>query len=164
MLDIGSVFYYKYYWWLKVVKSGEKLLGEYSHSIDPKRRVFIPVDFRISKTWVITAGLDRCLFMFPEKEWERVTERIKNLPLTKKDARSFLRVLLSRAASITCDSQGRVLLPEKLTEYAEIARNCVFIGMINRVELWNPQKWEEYFSGAEKDYSELAENIAELEL
>ncbi len=146
-----------------MVKSGEKLIGEYSHSIDSKKRIFIPVDFRVTKTWVLTAGLERCLFLFPDKEWERITERIKNLPLTKKNARSFLRVLLSRAKILSCDVQGRIILPDKLIEYAEIKKSCTVIGMLNRVELWDPEKWAEYFNKSEKDYAELAENIAELD-
>lgn len=147
-----------------MVKSGEKLLGEYSHRVDSKRRIFIPVDFRVSKSWVITAGLENCLFLFPEKGWEGITEKIKKLPLTKKDARSFLRVFLSRAKSISCDNQGRVILPEKLVRYADISRSCIVVGMIDRVELWNPKKWDEYLSKAQKNYAELAENIADLDL
>ncbi|MFH1414782.1 MAG: division/cell wall cluster transcriptional repressor MraZ [Elusimicrobiota bacterium] len=146
-----------------MVKSGGKLIGEYSHSVDTKKRVFIPVDFRITKTWIVTAGLEKCLFLFPDNEWEKITEGIKNLPLTKKDARSFVRILLSRARILACDNQGRILLPDKLIEYAQIKRSCTVIGMLNRIEFWNPKKWNEYFQKSEKNYSELAENITELD-
>jgi MraZ protein len=142
----------------------KNLLGEFTHNIDLKKRFFIPSEFRISKRWVITAGLEKCLFLFPEEEWEKITHKIKNLPLTKKDARGFLRILLSRARFLSLDSQGRILLPENLFQYAEMSRCCVIIGMINRLEIWNPEKWEEYSNKSEEKYSELAENIAELDL
>jgi len=147
-----------------VVKSGGKLLGEYSHNVDSKRRIFIPVDFRISTTWVLTAGLEKCLFLFPEDEWIKITEKISGLPLTKKDARSFLRVLLSRARSLSCDKQGRIIIPEKLAEYADISSSCTIIGMINRAELWNTENWQHFYAQSESNYSDLAESIAELDL
>ncbi len=147
-----------------MVRSGGKLLGEYSHSIDSKKRIFIPVDFRVSKTWVVTAGLEECLFLFSQDEWEKITDKIKNLPLIKKNARSFLRIFLSRAKIISCDSQGRIILPQNLVKYAQLSRSCTVIGMLNRIELWNPRRWVEYFQKSQKNYSEHAENIAELEL
>lgn len=147
-----------------MVKSGNKLIGEYKRRVDIKRRFFIPSELRVSRSWVITAGMEKCLFIFPEKEWDKVTDKIIKFPLTKKDTRRFLRVLLSRARLLTCDSQGRVLLPEKLVEYAGLKDSCVVIGMLNRIELWNPDKWEEYSHKSEEKYSELAENIAEQDL
>ncbi|MFC2091487.1 division/cell wall cluster transcriptional repressor MraZ [Elusimicrobiota bacterium] len=146
------------------MKSGGKLIGQYSRNIDTKRRIFIPSEFRITSSWVITLGLEQCLFLFPDKEWNRITDRIKNLPLTKKDARSFLRVLLSRARSITCDSQGRIIVPEFLVKYSDITDSCISVGMLDRIELWNPESWKKYFDNSQRNYSELAENIAELDL
>lgn len=142
----------------------KQLIGEYSHNVDLKKRVFIPADFRVSKKWVVTAGLEGCLFLFPEKEWEKITEKISNLPLTKKDARSFLRILLSKAKYLISDNQGRILLPDNLIEYSNISRVCVIIGMISRIELWNPDRWQKYSRLSEDKYAELAEGIAELDL
>ncbi|MFW6134535.1 MAG: division/cell wall cluster transcriptional repressor MraZ [Elusimicrobiota bacterium] len=142
----------------------ENLIGEYTHKVDLKRRMFIPSEFRISNRWVITAGLEKCLFLFPELEWETITKKISNLPLTKKAARSFLRIFLSRAKPISCDSQGRILIPQKLADYASISNECNVIGMINRIEIWNPDKWEKYSVESEKKYSDLAEELTNLDL
>jgi len=141
-----------------------KLIGEFRHSLDLKKRFFVPADMRISTSWIITAGLDECLFLFPENEWEKITENVKNLPMTKRDARSFLRVFLSRARYLTTDAQGRLLIPDNLFNYAGLSRECVIIGMLNRVEIWNPQKWEKYSSSSEKNFVEIAENLEEFGL
>jgi MraZ protein len=149
-----------------MVKSGEmkELIGQHSHKIDTKRRFFIPAGFRVTEKWVVTMGMENCLFLFPESEWELITEKIKALPLTKKDARGFLRVLLSGAKYLNCDSQGRVLLPENLTDYAKLNDKCTVIGMLNRLEIWSPNKWEKYSDGSLGKYSELAESIGDLDL
>lgn len=141
----------------------KNLLGEYNYNIDTKRRFFIPSSLRISKSWVITAGLEECLFLFPEEQWTKIRERIINLPLSKKDARGFLRVFLSRAKNVSCDSQGRILLPELLLKYAGIKNSCTIIGMLNRIELWEPQRWKKYFSTANNRYPDLAENMSEFD-
>lgn len=163
-LTKGGFFYIKTTGGVKWSKMVKQLIGEYSHKVDLKKRVFIPADFRVSKKWVVTAGLEGCLFLFPEKEWEKIRDKIQNLPLTKNDARSFLRVLLSKAKYLISDNQGRILLPDKLVDYSNISRVCVIIGMISRIELWNPDKWKRYLQMSEEKYSELAEGIAELEL
>ncbi len=142
----------------------KELIGQHSHKIDSKRRFFIPAGFRVTKKWVVTMGMENCLFLFPESEWEVITKKIKALPLTKKDARGFLRILLSAARYLSCDRQGRVLLPENLTDYAKLKDRCTVIGMLNRLEIWAPRKWEKYSSQAQGKYSDFAESIGDLEL
>ncbi len=139
------------------------LIGEYNHNVDKKKRVFVPAEFRIGKNWVITAGLEKCLFLFPENEWKKVTEKIMSMPLAKKDARGFSRFLLSRAKKINTDSQGRILIPERLISFSSITSSCTFIGMVNRIELWNPDEWEKYSKKCEDSYSDLAENMTEID-
>lgn len=138
------------------------MIGQYPHNIDLKRRLFIPSKFRISQKWVITAGLDKCLFLFPLKEWDIITEKFRELAITKKDARSFLRIFLSKASILSIDKQGRILIPNILIEYSELSRSCLIIGMINRLEIWNPKKWDTYSSAVQKNYENIAENIMDL--
>lgn len=141
-----------------------KLIGQYTHKIDNKRRFFIPSDLKISQKWVITVGMENCLFLFPDSEWEKITEKIKELPLTKKDSRGFLRIFLSGAKSIEADSQGRILIPENLAGYAELNDKGVIIGMLNRLEIWNPGRWEKYSGTRKEKFSDLAENVVDLNI
>ncbi|MBN2407252.1 MAG: division/cell wall cluster transcriptional repressor MraZ [Elusimicrobia bacterium] len=136
-----------------------RLIGEYERKVDNKRRFFIPAEFRISQSWIVTAGLEKCLFLFPGDEWDRIADNIKTMSLTKKDTRGFLRILLSRAKSLECDFQGRVLVPEKLLEFAGIGGSCMALGMINRIEMWNPDNWREYSKKSEEKYEDLAEKL-----
>ncbi|MGM0568801.1 MAG: division/cell wall cluster transcriptional repressor MraZ, partial [Elusimicrobiota bacterium] len=130
------------------------LIGRHRHKIDSKRRVFIPSDYRVSRRWIITAGLEKCLWLFPESEWSRVKDNIKKLSLTKRDARSFLRVFLSRAGVVDMDSQGRALIPEHLCSFAGINSDVSMIGMLDRIEIWDTRNWEKYSSDSEKIYSD----------
>ncbi len=141
-----------------------KLIGQYKHKIDTKRRLFIPSDLKVSSNWVATIGMERCLFLFPREEWKKITEKIQELPLTKKDSRGFLRVFLSGAKSIEADSQGRILLPEDLADYAALKNRGIIIGMLNRLEIWNPGRWEKYSHSKKNKFSELAENIVDLNI
>ncbi|MEA3507093.1 MAG: division/cell wall cluster transcriptional repressor MraZ, partial [Elusimicrobiota bacterium] len=120
--------------------------------------------FRVTEKWVVTMGMEECLFLFPETEWEIITKKIKALPLTKKDARGFLRVLLAGASYLSCDRQGRILLPENLSKYAKLSDRCTVIGMLNRLEIWEPGRWEKYSKGSEGKFSDLAESIGDLDL
>ncbi|MGM0440831.1 MAG: division/cell wall cluster transcriptional repressor MraZ [Elusimicrobiota bacterium] len=142
----------------------DKLIGQYTHKIDTKRRLFIPSDLKITRDWVVTVGMERCLFLFPDTEWEKITKKIKEIPLTKKDSRGFLRVFLSGAKNISSDKQGRILIPENLAKYAELEDKGVIIGMLNRLEIWNPGRWEKYSASKEDQFSDLAENIVDLNI
>jgi MraZ protein len=121
-------------------------IGEYQHGLDAKGRIIIPSKFRaaLDEHFVITRGLDQCLFVYPKKEWETFEEKLKALPLTKRDARAFTRFFFSGANECEFDKQGRILIPNNLREYAEIEKDAVVIGVANRVEIWSKKSWEAY--------------------
>lgn len=141
-------------------------MGEYQHSLDEKGRLIIPAKFRdeLGSSFVITRGLDRCLFVYPEEEWRHLEEKLKTLPLTKADARSFVRFLLAGATQGELDAQGRVVLPQNLREYARIQREVVVIGVGTRVEIWAKEEWATYEAQAAASFEEIAEKIVDLGL
>jgi MraZ protein len=136
-------------------------LGEYQHSIDEKGRVIMPARFRdqLGPNFIITRGLDGCLFVYPAAEWEKLSQEVQTLPLAKKDARAFSRMLFSGAAEGECDKQGRVSLPANLREYAGIERDVVSIGVSSRIEIWAAQNWARVNADAAQRYEELAEKL-----
>lgn len=141
-------------------------MGEYRHNVDEKGRMIIPAKFResLGSSFVVTRGLDRCLFVYPLDEWKRLEEKLKTLPFTKKDARAFTRFFFSGAAECELDKQGRVNIAQTLREYAELEKECVIIGVSNRVEVWSKAKWEEYFEESEDSFGEIAENLIDFDL
>lgn len=136
-------------------------LGEYQHSIDEKGRVIMPARFRdqLGPNFIITRGLDGCLFVYPATEWEKLSQEVQTLPLAKKDARAFSRMLFSGAAEGECDKQGRVSLPANLREYAGIERDVVSIGVSSRIEIWAAHNWARVNADAAQRYEELAEKL-----
>ncbi|WP_026674383.1 division/cell wall cluster transcriptional repressor MraZ [Alkalihalobacterium bogoriense] len=141
-------------------------MGEYRHNVDEKGRLIIPAKFRdgLGESFVITRGLDRCLFVYPEEEWKQLEAKLKTLPFTKKDARAFTRFFFSGATECELDKQGRVNIVSPLRDFAEIEKECVIIGVSNRVEIWSKGIWEEYFAESEESFSEIAENIVDFDL
>ncbi len=139
-------------------------MGEYSHSIDEKGRLIVPSKFReeLSGRFVVTKGLEKCLYAYPMEEWEKIEEKFKELPLTAKDARKFTRFFFSGAGELEIDKQGRALIPANLREYAGIEKDVVLAGVISRVEIWSRQNWEE--NSADTDMDEIAGHIMELGL
>lgn len=139
-------------------------LGEYAHSVDEKGRMIVPARFRteLGANFVVTRGLDHCLFVYPAAEWQALSDKLKALPLTKGDARSFARFLFSGASECELDKQGRILLPTSLREYAYIDKDVMVIGVSSRVEIWAGAEWRKYSAAAEADYEEIAENIVDL--
>ncbi len=140
-------------------------MGEYNHNIDTKGRIMLPSKFREEigeEGFVITRGLDNCIFLYTKKEWDILEEKIKELPLTKKDARAFVRFMFSGAASDNCDNQGRIKIPETLIQYASIEKEVVITGALNRIEIWSKKNWEEYMKNAEESFEEIAENMMEF--
>ncbi|WP_342430504.1 division/cell wall cluster transcriptional repressor MraZ [Neobacillus sp. FSL H8-0543] len=137
------------------------LMGEYHHSIDMKGRMIVPSKFRdeLGDMFIITRGLDQCLFGYPLSEWELIEEKLKALPLTKKDARAFTRFFFSGATESELDKQGRINIPAPLLQYAKLEKECVILGVSNRIEIWSKQIWEEYFSESEESFAEIAENM-----
>ena len=139
-------------------------MGEYNHTVDTKGRLIVPSKFReqLGDEFVVTKGLDGCLFGYSNSEWENIEEKFRNVPLTTKDARKFARFFFAGAASCEVDKQGRILLPVVLREYAGIEKDVVSVGVFNRVEIWDKDKWQE--SNSYDDMDEIAEHMADLGL
>jgi len=131
------------------VGSGEVInlfYGEYQHTLDQKGRAIIPSKFRegLGPQFILTKGLDSCLFAYSLSEWLRIEEKLKALPFTDKDVRSFVRFFFSGASECELDKQGRILVPVNLREYAHLEKDIYILGVSSRVEIWNKLKWEEY--------------------
>lgn len=152
--------------WCKVVERGEQLMfmGEYQHSVDEKGRMIIPAKFRedLGSTFVVTRGLDNCLFVYPMQEWTVLEGKLKSLPLMKSDARAFTRFFFSGATECELDKQGRVNLPNTLVDYAKLKKECVVLGVSNRVEIWSKDIWENYFQQSEESFNEIAEKLVDF--
>ena len=139
------------------------LIGEYQHSLDAKNRMIVPSKLRedLGNKFVITKGLDGCLYIYPTDEWVKLQEKLKTLPLTNKDARAFVRFFFAGASEVEIDKQGRGLIPQNLKEYAGIEKEIVSIGVLSRVEIWSKEKWNEY-NNSNIDYEKIAEKMNEL--
>jgi len=136
-------------------------MGEYQHSVDAKGRLIVPSKFRedLGSTFVITRGLDNCLFGYPMDEWRKLEEKLKELPMTKKDARAFARFFFSGATEVEIDKQGRINIPSTLATYAKLEKECVVLGVSSKIEIWAKEAWESYFNEAEDSFNEIAENL-----
>lgn len=140
--------------------------GEYQHGVDEKGRMIVPAKFRevLGEMFMMTKGLDNCLFVYPQTEWNTLENKLKNLPFTNKDARAFARFFFSGAVECEMDKQGRILINGNLREYAGILKDVVIIGVGTRIEIWAKETWEGYSMETEKSYEELAEKMMELDL
>ena len=141
-------------------------IGEYSYTIDHKRRLSIPSKFRSSlgRKAVVTRWLENCLVLYPMKEWEKFTEKLEKLPGTQIDARGFSRVLLSGASDVSFDKLGRILIPDYLTEYAALKKNVTIIGLSNKIEIWDEVNWSKYRKKTEQALGDIASKLKELEI
>jgi MraZ protein len=139
-------------------------MGEYNHTIDTKGRLIVPSKFReaLGDTFVVTKGLDGCLFVYDNQEWNAFEEKLKSLPITNKEARQFARFFLAGAAEVEVDKQGRILVPNILREFAQINKEVVLIGVASRIEIWSKERFEGIT--AFEDMDEIAEHMAELGL
>ena len=137
-------------------------MGEYTHSIDIKGRVIVPAKFRddLGEHFVVTKGLDGCLFVYDNKEWAAFEEKLKTLPLTNKEARAFVRFFLAGAATVEVDKQGRILLPNVLREFAKLDKEAVLVGVGSRVEIWSKECWNDTTDF--DDVDEIAEHMQNL--
>ena len=137
------------------------LIGEYEHSLDAKGRVIMPAKLRedMGDKFILTKGLDGCLFGFSQTEWANFEEKLKTLPLTNKNARNFVRFFLSGATECEMDKQGRFLIVSNLREYAEMDKEIVVIGVGNRIEMWNKEKWTKHNSDENISADEIAEKM-----
>ncbi len=137
-------------------------IGEYEHSVDAKGRVIMPAKLRedIGEKFILTKGLDGCLFAYSQTEWTNFEEKLKTLPLTNKNARDFVRFFLSGAIECEIDKQGRFLIPSNLREYAKLIKDIAIIGVGTRIEIWDKETWKK----GEEDISadEIAENMDKL--
>ncbi|MFS1513480.1 division/cell wall cluster transcriptional repressor MraZ [Chengkuizengella sp. SCS-71B] len=140
-------------------------MGEYQHNIDEKGRVIVPSKFRdaLGPTFIITRGLDQCLFIYPSEEWAVLEKKLKALPLMKSDARAFTRFFFSGATECELDKQGRVNIPNNLKSHAKLEKESIFIGVSNRIEIWNKEVWEGYFQQSESSFNEIAEKLVDLD-
>ena len=139
-------------------------IGEYEHSVDAKGRVIMPAKLRedMVDKFIITKGLDGCLFGFSQTEWNNFEEKLKTLPLTNKNARDFVRFFLSGAVECEIDKQGRFLIPSNLRTYASLEKEINIIGVGTRVEIWNRESWKNYSSEENISADEIAENMTML--
>lgn len=140
------------------------LIGEYTHSIDAKKRLSLPSKWRkeLGKKLIVTRGLDNCLFLYPQKEWERITDKIGQLPFGQADTRGFNRFFLSGAVEVEVDGVGRILVPDFLKDFAKLSSKVVFAGIHTRVEIWDEKKWSEYKHKIEKQGDALAEKLGDI--
>lgn len=139
-------------------------IGEYQHSIDPKKRLAVPSKFRVElkNKLVVTRGLDKCLFVYPLKVWEELAGKLGTLPVGEAATRSFIRLQLAGAVDVSVDKQGRILIPDYLKAYAGLGKDVVVAGVYNRLEIWDEKKWKEYKRNAEKNTDEIAEQLGKL--
>ena len=140
------------------------LIGEYEHSLDVKGRLIMPAKLRedIGDNFIITKGLDGCLFGFSKNEWTHFEDKLKSLPLTSKNARDFVRFFLSGAVNSEIDKQGRFLIASNLREYASMEKEVIIIGVGTRIEFWSKDKWKKYNSDENISADEIAENMTML--
>ena len=138
-------------------------MGEYNHTVDSKGRLIVPSKFReqLGDEFVVTKGLDNCLFVYENSEWAKLEEKLRTLPLTNTAARKFSRFLLAGATTCEVDKQGRVLIPSVLREFAGLNKEVVLVGVLNRIEIWSRERWQE---NEYDDMDEIAEHMAALGL
>lgn len=139
-------------------------IGEFQHNIDVKGRLIVPSKFRerLGGQFVVTRGMDGCLFGYPQNEWILLEEKLQEMPLSKKDARTFIRFFYSAATECEIDKQGRINIPANLREYAYLKKECVIVGVSNRVEIWNQERWQEFSTEAAANFDELAETMIDF--
>ena len=149
-----------------MVDSGEKwgmkmFIGEYHHTIDEKGRIIIPAKFRdgLGKYFIITRGIENCLFVYSIDSWNKICDKLNSLPFTKKDARQFVRFFMSGATEVELDKQGRVNVTQPLIGYANLKKDCVIIGTGERLEIWSQEDWNCFFDSTKDNMSDIAENL-----
>ena len=140
------------------------LIGEYTHTIDTKGRIIMPSKLKedIGEKFVITKGLDGCLFVYSKAEWKNFEDKLRSFPLTNKDARALVRFFLAGAMECEVDKQGRFLISSNLREFASLEKDVVIIGVLDKIEIWSKDKWLEYSKKENMEVDEIAEKIANL--
>ena len=138
-------------------------IGEYRHNTDNKGRIIIPARFRddLGERVVLTRGLDGCITVYTLAQWDKVLEGLRVLPTTKRESRMYIHMLTAKAAECEFDAQGRVLLPQSLIHEAAIEKECVVIGVVDHVEIWSSQRWDNYYADASASFETIAEQLTE---
>lgn len=140
-------------------------IGEYNHSIDEKGRLAVPAKFRTElEGAVVTRGLDNCLFLYTQQEWNVLAPRIAQLPINQANSRAFSRLMLSGAMDVQIDKQGRIVLPDYLREYAKLKKRVVIAGLYNRLEIWDADIWADYKMHTEEESGDIAEQLGGLSI
>lgn len=162
---------------VEVVESGDKFfketshqgtahmfIGEYTHTIDEKGRLAIPIKFRkaFGKGAVVTRGLDHCLFLYTKEEWQTLARRLAALPISRANTRAFARLMLAGAMDVDLDNQGRIMIPEYLRLFGHMKKDVILAGLYNRLEIWDQTSWKKYTSGTEQQSTDIAEALGEL--
>lgn len=139
------------------------LMGEFHHNLDEKGRIIIPSKIReeLGENIIVTRGLEDSLFIYSEHEWSLIVSKLKSLPFTKKDARNFTRMFLSGATMTEFDKQGRIKISAPLIDYASLTKECVIIGVNDRLEIWSKENWDKFVKGSKEDLSDLADHLFE---
>ena len=139
------------------------LMGEYHHNLDEKGRIIIPSKLReeLGENVIVTRGLEDCLFVYSLPEWSLIVSKLKTLPFTKKDARSFTRMFLSGATAAEFDKQGRIKISNPLIDYASLDKECIIIGVNDRLEIWSKEKWNSFVDVSRDEISDLADHLFE---
>ncbi|MGY3766519.1 division/cell wall cluster transcriptional repressor MraZ [Vagococcus vulneris] len=140
-------------------------MGEFKHNIDTKGRLIIPAKLRdsLGDRFVVTRGMDGCLFGYPLEEWSALEEKLQNMPLSKKDARTFVRFFYSAATECEIDKQGRINVPSNLRAFADLVKECCIVGVSNRIEIWSSDRWQIFSEEAEENFDEIAENMIDFD-
>lgn len=147
--------------WISVGKSGDNMfMGQYSHTIDEKGRIIIPAKIRndLGNNFIVTRGLDGCLFIYSNTEWTNIINKYKELP-DSKDKRSFMRVFLSGATVCEYDKQGRINIPQSLIDYANLTKECIIVGVFDRLEIWSKENWDNFIKNNSANLSDIADNL-----
>ena len=139
-------------------------MSEYNHTVDPKGRLIIPSKFRdqLGDEFVVSKGMDGCLFVYANEDWAAFEEKLTALPLINKEARQFARFFLSGAAQVEVDKQGRILLPQNLRDFAELTKDVVLVGVGSRIEIWSKDKWDNV--SADENMDDIAKAMEALGL
>jgi MraZ protein len=144
--------------------ASKMFFGEFEHALDAKGRLIIPAKFRelLGTSFVITRGMDGCIFGYPAERWATLQAQLDDLPLTRKDARAFVRFFYAAAAECELDKQGRVMIPATLRQYAKLEKQCVIVGVSDRFEIWGAEHWQQFETETAANFDDLAENLIDF--
>lgn len=149
-----------------MVHCGEKwgiimFMGEFHHNIDEKGRIIVPAKLRneLGEKFIIARGLEKCLYIYSENEWQNIVSKLKTLPFTKKDARTFIRSFFSGATECEFDRQGRINIASPLVSYADLKKSCIIVGANDRIEIWSQPNWEQFLQESSNQIENIAENL-----